>query len=183
MGEITESQCRKCLRCCVENRNHGIVGDSDALWTREVVKQDCSDMRQLYPWPWPLNLSHNGALSFGRSVCLSVHWSSLWGCGVPEERKSDLPQLACLSMAYCQHPPEQQHCHLEHSPSRSLYCFLLCVHKDTFSFFIFLLHQHRHVRAQGHTQCIESSSLNHSGQQVFTDAHPNNWKAHSFVFV
>lgn len=59
-------------------------------------------------------------------LCLSLCWSfcllfgSLRGWEVPKERDPDLTQLACLSMAYCQHPHFQQHCHRERSPSRSL---------------------------------------------------------------
>lgn len=34
------------------HRNHAIVKScADALRTREMVKQHCRDMKQLYPWP------------------------------------------------------------------------------------------------------------------------------------
>lgn len=143
LENFTELQCRKMVkRCCLENRNHEIVRETGIhcelgkWWSRTTeIRSSCT----LGVGPWTY---HAQVLCL--SVCLLVFLppvGSLWDSGVPEERNPDLPQLACLSTAYCQHPHAQQHCHLERSPSHSL-CFFLCVHIDTVSFFTAQTHKY-----------------------------------------
>lgn len=110
------------------------------------------------------------------SVCLlaCLHpLGSLLGCRVPEERNPDLPQLACLFYGLL-------HCHLEHSPSLPLSLLYSPVCSQRYCLFLMCKHTSLCTRART-TQCIFGE--NHSGQQVSTDAHPNNWKAGPFVFI
>lgn len=81
----------------------------------------------------PLNYSAPVlCLSVGCDACIFL--APRWAVESTRKRNPDLPQLACFSVAYCQHPLTQRHCHLEHSPSHSLYCVLQCAHRDAVSF-------------------------------------------------
>lgn len=116
------------------------------------------------------------------SVCLlaCLHpLGSPLGCRVPEERNPDLPQLACLFYGLLSTSP----CTAA-LPSGAFSLPLSLLYSPVCSqrYRLFLMCKHTSLCTRARTtQCIFGE--NHSGQQVSTDAHPNNWKAGPFVFI
>lgn len=148
---------------------------SGALWTGELVKQDFKDTKQLYHWPWPLNLSCTDALSRAGLSASCWLFARLLS---PRGKKSwpspaGLPFDGLLSTSSFTAALPSGAVLLPLSLLFSLMC------SQRYCMFIVQTHSHTYMHRGAHNAM---NTPNNSGQQLFTDAHPN-WKVDSFVFV